>query len=525
MFDTPNYIIQKHINQAQKLSQGVCDQEEWPLPEPLILRENLGSCVYPVNALGPVLCRAALSIHAQVLAPLPLCANAVMAVASLLAPRHAYLILPTGQKRPIADFFMSIASTGERKSSVNEKALKAVEAYTRREKDRYGEKLKKHHKDKRIWDLEREKLEGQLKRQGDGSPSIQPTLEAHYDREPQKPPLPLLYVDNVTIEGLDKTFGQGCDNLGLFLMEGGTFLGGHSMRPENCVRTCSSVSTYWDGCMTTRLRASEEGPTTLMDKSLTMHLVIQPDIAQQFLTNKLFQSQGILTRLLCVNAPNMAGTRFKPSYTPEQKKSLQEDLHLYYSHCEWLLEKAPKTPSEMHFTPEAEAAYWRFVDTVERKQGKYKPYEPIEGLANKLPEHAARVAGMITLFNVACETQWDPHHVPPITAAAYEQAVEIAEFYAYEALRMKEEQNLSLALLEAEELWEWISHKWSGDYISVSDINGSGPRKFRNNASKIRRIFSVLMDHLCLILWGPQIIKGKKRQAAYKINRGHVKLN
>ena len=94
-------------------------------PRPLI-RELLPADPFPVDALGNVLGAATRAIDDRVQAPIAICGQSTLAAATLAAQGHADVELPTGQVKPISNFFVSVAATGERKTATDNEALMAV---------------------------------------------------------------------------------------------------------------------------------------------------------------------------------------------------------------------------------------------------------------------------------------------------------------------------------------------------------------------------------------------------------------
>ena len=78
---------------------------------------------YPVAALGPVLSNAANSIAARCQCASALAAQSVLAVASLAAQRLADVRLPYGQTRPLSLYFVTVAASGDRKTTADNEAL------------------------------------------------------------------------------------------------------------------------------------------------------------------------------------------------------------------------------------------------------------------------------------------------------------------------------------------------------------------------------------------------------------------
>jgi hypothetical protein len=106
--------------------------------EPLPLAAPMPSARrYPLAALGPTLSGAAASIAAKCQCAPALAAQAVLAVASLSTQRLADVRLPYGQTRPLSLFFVTIAASGDRKSTADNEALIPVRMHERNLKLEY----------------------------------------------------------------------------------------------------------------------------------------------------------------------------------------------------------------------------------------------------------------------------------------------------------------------------------------------------------------------------------------------------
>jgi hypothetical protein len=92
---------------------------------------------YPLAALGEVLSGAAESIAAKCQCSPALAAQAVLAVASLAAQRLADIRLPFRQTRPLSLYFVTIAASGDRKSTADNEALIPVRMYEKNLKREY----------------------------------------------------------------------------------------------------------------------------------------------------------------------------------------------------------------------------------------------------------------------------------------------------------------------------------------------------------------------------------------------------
>src|SRR5688572_17705009 len=84
-----------------------------PEPPRPLHRELPPPTPYPVDALGPILAPAVKAIRHQIQAPTAICAQSILGAATLAVQSHADILLPYGQSRPLSEFFVSIAESGD----------------------------------------------------------------------------------------------------------------------------------------------------------------------------------------------------------------------------------------------------------------------------------------------------------------------------------------------------------------------------------------------------------------------------
>ena len=92
------------------------DIGETPIP---LIAELGAPAPFPVDALGPILAPAAKAIASKVQAPIEIAAQSVLAAAALVAQPFADIQMLFGQTRPLSLFHITIASSGDRKTSVD----------------------------------------------------------------------------------------------------------------------------------------------------------------------------------------------------------------------------------------------------------------------------------------------------------------------------------------------------------------------------------------------------------------------
>ena len=88
------------------------------------------------------------------------------------------------------------------------------------------------------------------------------------------------------------------------------------------------------------------------------------------------------------------------------------------------------SPRVLPLAPDARKMWIAFADSIEAQIKPDGALAPVRGLANKLPEHAARLAGVLTLV-----ADVEAHE---ISAEHMSAGITLAQHYAAEALRMFE---------------------------------------------------------------------------------------
>ncbi|HZV09983.1 MAG TPA: YfjI family protein, partial [Novosphingobium sp.] len=399
-----------------------------PLP---LRRDTAPPQPYPIKALGKVLAGAALGIMDKVQCPDAIAAQSVLAAAALASQAHANVVHPaTKEQRPLSLFMITVAASGDRKSSADKPALDPVRQREAELHDKHKQDKQSYDDARALYDREREaalKMKGPREERKKALADLGP---------PPCPPLmPVLVVTEPTLEGLHKLMAAGEPSMGLFSDEGGGFIGGHAMTEDARLRTATGLSDLWDGKPVKRVRGGE-GVMILHGRRLAAHLMAQPGIVEGLLADPLFIQQGLTSRLLVAAPASIAGTRMQrqPKLTTEPAlKKYREKMLGLLRHPQPRAGPSDATllPRSIHLTEPAVEKWKAFADECERELATGGRLEPIKAFGNKLPEHALRIAAVLKLFDDAKAAE--------ISVDTLGQAVILARYYAEEALRLFEQ--------------------------------------------------------------------------------------
>jgi hypothetical protein len=439
---------------------------------------------FPVEALGPILSNAAEAIHDFTKAPMALCGQSVLAVASLIAQAQVDVRLPTGATKPSSCFFLSVAESGERKSSCDSLALSGVRKHLQRERMKQASAMVRYDNDLEVWKLGRNKV---LKSIGDANETQTASVRSleEFGGQPKHPPEPRFLCSEPTMEGLCKLLKCNVGFAGIFSAEGGAFIGGYGMSSENKLRTAAQLSTLWDGSPLERIRQGDDF-YTLDGRRVTVHLMAQPLVAAGFLTDEMLNGQGLLSRFLVLAPLPAAGTR----HFSEPSELSQRSLAIFHERTEALLsskllhadgEDNQLTPRVLDLSPEARALWIEFYNRIEDCLGEDGQFACIPGFANKAAEHAARLAAVQTFF--------DDSSAASVGAEVMARSICLVEYYLGETVRLIQGASVDPNKPVADKLLKFIRDR--GGTVAVKDILQYGPP-----ATRSAKMMKIMLDYL-----------------------------
>jgi hypothetical protein len=413
-----------------------------------------------------------------------MCGQSVLAAATLAVQPHADVLLPTGQRRPISNLFLTVAASGERKSTTDTEALGSIRRRETELRETFDSEMSAYRNDNAAWERMHQEI---CKKKKDRA-----TLRSGLDELGPAPPRPLdpvLICSDPTFEGLCLLLRTGQPSIGVFTAEGGQFIGGHAMKDDAKLRTAAGLSTIWDGEPIKRVRAGD-GTVVLPGRRVSMHLMAQPDVAAMMLADPVLIDQGLLSRCLIAAPEPTSGFRPWRDPCPEGDAAIsrydQQLLRILKRPLPLVSGKANELDPRVLRLSESGRAIWiAFYNVMELQLKPNGALTSIRGLANKLAEHAARIAAVLTLFDDIEAEEIPPHHMA--------NGTKLAQYYAAEAIRLFEVGRTDPDLKLAQQLLDWM-HKSGAAQFSLPDIYQRGPRPIRN-ANTARRLVGILVTH------------------------------
>jgi Protein of unknown function (DUF3987) len=182
-----------HLKALIEDAQEVETEPPRPLQRPLEPADP-----FPMEALGSVLGPAVRAIVDQVQCPQAIAGQSVLAVATPAVQAHADLELPQATTVPLSSFFLTVAHSGDRKSTADRKALWPIRRREKSLQGQYDDAMPAYMNRQASWEASRQKILGDRKLAREdkdvGLEQLGPP--------PRAPLTPLLTCPEPTFEGL-----------------------------------------------------------------------------------------------------------------------------------------------------------------------------------------------------------------------------------------------------------------------------------------------------------------------------------
>jgi hypothetical protein len=165
-------------------------------------------------------------------------------------------------------------------------------------------------------------------------------------------------------------------------------------------------------------------------------------------------------------------------------------------------------PRTVTLNSQAKQLWREFHDYCDAASARGGEYEPIRGFANKAPEHAIRIAAILTGVS-------DPgaSHIDLDTMRG---AIQLTNYYLMEWMRIMDEAGVDPDIHLAETLLDWL--KDTGEkFIYPRKIYQYGPNSLRNKKDTMR-IMEILEGHAHVIKLGESMkLDGRNRKDVWRI--------
>ena len=460
--------------------------------EPLPLITTAAPLPYPFESLPLIIRNAVKDVRQATQAPGAMVASCALAAASLACQGICNVQRAANLTGPVNLLFLSIADSGERKSSVDSFFMRGIREYEANARRDAKPDLDQYRADEKTWAAEVRGIEGVIQKQAkNGSPSsdLKERLKILETTRPEPPKVPRLIYSDVTMEALAGGLAKW-SSAGVFSSEGGSFFGSYGMGKDSSMRTVSLFNQQWDALPVTFDRRSCES-IALVNTRLTISLMVQESTFRSYIDQNgngdFLRGSGFLARFLICWPESTQGTRLFCD-TPETLTGLET----FKSRVIDLLKQTTVNNdglalSLLKLCPEAFSEWKTFHDEVEKGLVADGEFSEVRDTAAKCADNAARLAAIFHLFKGGDGD---------ISIESMRGACDVAVWHLSESRRFFGALALPPKIADAAKLETWLierCRKEKTGFLSTGEAIQYGPSHLRT-AEKIHGVLEYLAE-------------------------------
>lgn len=430
---------------------------------------------YPVDALPESILRPVQEAVDFIQCPFPMAACAAIANISIVSQCLVNVERDNGLNGPASLYFLIVADSGERKSSIDNRFSLPVRNWDKAKAEENRNESKEYAILNSLWKIKEDQIKKAIIsgiRNGKDTSAHEALLQKHMFQEPKKPISKSLIYKDATTEALSSDLAFNLPFGGVFSSEGGSVLGGAGMKNDAAMGYLSFLNIIWDGDSYPVLRKTSES-FTLNDARLSISLAIQHETLNSFLSSqgKLARGTGFLARFLMTRPESTQGSRM---YKKAPKN--WTELELYYNRINDLLGliDADKPFNMLKMCNAAQALWIESFNKFESQLAQGGDFIDIKDIASKAADNVARLAAVFHVFEYGPEGEINPDHV--------EKASRIVEWHLYESRSYFSDANNTEQTNELDLLKNWLvneSGKNGAKSVRYSTALQSGPNPLR----------------------------------------------
>jgi putative DNA primase/helicase len=380
-------------------------------------------------------------------------------------------------------FFLALADSGERKTTVDGFFTKAIRQWEAEQEEAHRPVVQAWRAADDAWKAERDGLLTAIReasKRGKDTAELKGKLADLETRKPERPKVPQLLIGDATSEALTWRLAHKWPVGGLLSAEAGVVFGGHAMGRDSIMRNLATLNSLWDAAPMSVERKTSEC-FTIRAARLSACLAAQPGTVRQWLENcrGLARDSGFLARFLVAQPQSTQGRRMFQE-APEHWPSLSRFHRRLADLLDYPLrfdERGALAPVVLNLDPAAKAAWIEFHDTIEAELAPGGDMAEARDVASKAGDNAARLAALFHVFE----------HGPAGTVSADDmrRAAGIVAWHLFEARRFLNQIAVPEAVADAMALEAWMIQRCKADHLAalpISLLHKSAPNRLRKKA-------------------------------------------
>ncbi len=458
------------------------DSGGWPDPQPLAAK--VAAEPYPIDALPGITRAAVQEVAGFVKAPIAMVASSALAALSLAAQAHIDIKRAERLHGPVGIFSMTIADSGERKSTCDGFFSSAIRQYQEEQAEALKPAIKEYQAAIAAWEAERDGILSAIKGAGKSNKStdkLKADLRELEHDKPEPPRVPRLLLGDETPENLAWGLAKHWPSAGVVSAEAGIVFGAHGMGKDSVMRNLGLLNVLWDGGSHSVGRRTSES-FTVKGARLTVALQIQEMTLRSFFERSggLARGTGFLARFLIAWPESTQG--YRPfTEAPEH----WTHLAAFHRRIADILanpvpidEDGTLSPAVMMLTPDAKAAWVQYHDAIESELASGGELYDVRDVASKSADNAARLAALFQIFEHGMGGA--------VGLDCFVSASRIAAWHLNEARRFFGELALPAELADAARLDNWLieyCRRERKNLVPIAKLQQGGPGGLRSKVA------------------------------------------
>lgn len=458
---------------------------------------------YPLQAFYKATHDALLEVQAKVQAPAALIGSSALTAMSISCQALIDVELPTGQRRPCTLNLVTIADSGERKTTTDNLMCAPIFDHDADRKQAHEKAMAAYALPMRTWEAVNGAIERKFLKSitaGEDASELREALVAHAKTNPIKPTRDRIIFESTTERPLMEALRGDSASAAIISEEGETVLKGGVMA------NLGMLNKAWDGAKSITLDRADDS-IEVTNPRLTVSFMVQSGVFHAFLDRRgaVVRASGHLARYLACEPQSTQGFRF---ITLQQ--SAWECLPVFHARVKELLICAStrraagdRSRTLLTFSAEAKGAWVLTYNGVERELRPGGRYEGVRDFSSKFMDILSRIAAILHYF--------DQQEGSVISLETFNRALDLASWYGDEFIRLFcEPIQIPEYIRDANAIWHYIlqiMQRVAGGPIPRNDIRKSGPVRRQGR-------FEVALNELVRRGWIVILCKGRKLYVA-----------
>lgn len=454
--------------------------DQWSEPHPIEIK--IEPEPYPLDALPEGIRLAVEEVLGFVKAPVPLVVSAAISALSMAVQSYADVKRAEKLSGPSGLYLMTIAESGERKSSCDNYFTAAIREYETAQAEAVKPFMKQHEAKFAAWDMKYAGVKDAIRiaaKSGNPTSDLESKLLQLQQDKPEPPRMPRIIYGDATPAALKYSLAKGWPSGAVVSSEGGIVFGGHGMKKDSAMENLATLNQLWDGTdQPTERRATES--YTVKGARFTMSIMVQEATLRAFFKqdNGLARGTGFLARFLIAWPESTQGFRpftEAPANWPHLA-TFNRRISAILNQPAPISKEGALKPAMLSFAPEAKEAWIEFHNAVESGLVSGGELFDVRDVASKTADNAARLACQFHVFS---------HGTGAIGVDAIESASRIAAWHLNEARRFFGGLALPAELADAARLDSWMldyCRQKKTNIIPITKIQQCGPCSLRSKA-------------------------------------------